>query len=77
MCWLRLDTTDLELAIAQAEQEYLNVQATYSMTVNPDPNSVAAAELAVSNAAAAYKLAQQKYTVNKTDQVMIELQQPR
>jgi HlyD family secretion protein len=66
-----LDTTDLELAIAQAEQEYLNVQATYSMTVNSDPNSVAAAELAVSNAAAAYKLAQQKYTVNKTDQVLI------
>ena len=66
-----LDTTDLELAIAQAEQEYLNVQATYSMTVTPDPNSVAAAELAVSNAAASYKLAQQKYAVNKTDQVMI------
>jgi HlyD family secretion protein len=66
-----LDTTDLELAIAQAEQEYLNVQATYSMTVNPDKDSVAAAELAVSNAAAAYQLAQQKYAVNKTDQVMI------
>src|SRR5512136_1203212 len=66
-----LDTTDLALAIAQAEQEYLNVQATYSMTVNPDPNSVTAAELAVSNAAAAYQLAQQKYTVNKTDQVTI------
>ena len=59
-----LDTTDLELAIAQAEQEYLNVQATYSMTVNSDPNSVKAAELAVSNAAAAYQLAQQKYAVN-------------
>lgn len=66
-----LDTTDLELAIAQAEQEYLNVQATYSMTVSPDPNSVAAAELAVSNAAAAYQLAQQKYAVNKTDQVTL------
>jgi HlyD family secretion protein len=66
-----LDTTDLELAIAQAEQEYLNVQATYSMTVNSDPDSVKAAELAVSNAAAAYQLAQQKYAVNKTDQVMI------
>ena len=59
-----LDTTDLELAIAQAEQAYLNVQATYSMTVSPDPNSVTAAELAVSNAAAAYQLPQQKYTVN-------------
>jgi HlyD family secretion protein len=66
-----LDTTDLQLAIAQAEQEYLNVQATYSMTLSPDPDSVAAAESTVSNAAAAYKLAQQSYTVNKTDQVTI------
>ncbi len=47
------------------------------MTVNPDPDEVAAAELAVSNAAAAYKLAQQKYTVNSTDSGDVELQQPR
>jgi HlyD family secretion protein len=66
-----LDTTDLELALAQAEQAYLSQQATYSETVNPDPDEVAAAELAVSNAAAAYKLAQQKYTVNSTDSVML------
>lgn len=66
-----LDTTDLQLAIALAEQKYLNMQATYSMTLNPDPDSVAAAEASVSNAAAAYQLAQQSYTVNKTDQVKI------
>jgi HlyD family secretion protein len=66
-----LDTTDLELALAQAEQAYLSQQATYSETVNSDPDEVAAAELAVSNAAAAYKLAQQKYTVNSTDSVML------
>jgi HlyD family secretion protein len=66
-----LDTTDLELALAQAEQAYLSQQATYSETVNPDPDEVAAAELAVSNAAAAYQLAQQKYAVNSTDSVML------
>jgi HlyD family secretion protein len=66
-----LDTTDLELALAQAEQAYLSQQATYSMTVNPDPDEVAAAGLAVSNAAAAYQLAQQKYAVNSTDSVML------
>jgi HlyD family secretion protein len=66
-----LDTTDLELAVAQAKQAYLSQQATYSMTVNPDPDEVAAAELAVSNAAAAYQLAQQKYKVNSTDSVML------
>jgi len=66
-----LDTTDLELAVAQAQQAYLSQQATYSETVNPDPDEVAAAELAVSNATAAYKLAQQKYKVNSTDSVML------
>lgn len=66
-----LDTTDLELAVAQAEQAYLSQQATYSLTVNPDPDKVAAAKLTVSNAAAAYKLAQQKYAVNSTDSVML------
>ena len=66
-----LDTTDLELAVAQAKQAYLSQQATYSETVNSDPDEVAAAELAVSNAAAAYQLAQQKYKVNSTDSVML------
>ena len=66
-----LDTTDLELAVAQAQQAYLSQQATYSETVNPDPDEVATAELAVSNATAAYKLARQKYTVNSTDAVLL------
>jgi HlyD family secretion protein len=66
-----MDTTDLELVVAQAEQSYLSQQATYSMTVNPDPADVAAAKLSVSNAAAAYQLAQQKYKVNSTDSVML------
>lgn len=66
-----IDTTDLELEVAQAEQAYLSQQATYSMTVNPDPAEVAAAKLSVSNAAAAYQLAQQKYQVNSTDSVML------
>ncbi len=66
-----LDTTDLDLEVAQAEQSYLSQQASYSMTVNPDPAEVTAAQLALSNASAAYKLAQQKYAVNSTDQVML------
>ena len=66
-----IDTTDLELAVAQAEQAYLSQQATYSMTVNPDPAEVAAAKLAVSNAEAAYQLAQQTYKVNSTDSVTL------
>jgi RND family efflux transporter MFP subunit len=41
------------------------------MTVNPDPAEVTSAQLALSNASAAYRLAQQKYAVNSTDQVML------
>jgi HlyD family secretion protein len=66
-----LDTTDLELALAQAEQSYVSQQAAYSTTITPDENEVEAARLALSNAQAAYKLAQQKYTVNSTDSVML------
>ena len=66
-----LDTTDLELQVAQAEQSYLSQQATYSMTVNPDPAEVTAAQIALSNASAAYKLAQQKYQVHSTDSVWL------
>ena len=66
-----LDTTDLELEVAQAEQSYLSQQASYSMTVNPDPAAVTAAQLALNNASAAYQLAQQKYAVNSTDSVMV------
>ena len=64
-----LDTADLELALAQAEQSYLSQQAAYSMTVTPDENEVEAARLTLSNAQAAYQLAQKKYAVNSTDSV--------
>ena len=66
-----LDTSDLELAVAQAEQSYLSQQAAYSMTLTPDANEVTSAQLALSNASANYKLAQQKYKVNSTDSVSL------
>lgn len=49
-------------------------QATLSAVVessNPDPAEVTAAQSALSNASAAYKLAQQKYNVNSTDSVAL------
>lgn len=49
-------------------------QSTLSAVVessNPDPAEVTAAQSALSNASAAYKLAQQKYNVNSTDSVAL------
>ncbi len=66
-----LDTSDLELQVAQQQQAYLIQQAAYSMTTQSDPDAIAAAQAAVSNAEAAYKVAQQKYTSSATDQVTI------
>jgi HlyD family secretion protein len=66
-----LDTTDLELQVAQQQQAYLIQQAAYSMTVQPDASAVEQAKTALSNAEAAYQLAQQKYAVNSTDQVQV------
>ncbi len=66
-----LDTSDLELQVAQQEQAYLIQQAAYSMTVKPDPDAVASARAALASAIAAYKNAQQKYVVNSTDQVAV------
>lgn len=66
-----LDTTDLELQVAQAQQTYLSQQAAYSLTVTPDEDAVTAAQLALSNAQAAYQLARQKYAVNSTDAVAL------
>ena len=66
-----LDSSNLELQVAQQQQAYLIQQATYSMTVQPDPGAVAVAQAAVSNAEAAYKVAQQKYASSATDQVLI------
>jgi HlyD family secretion protein len=66
-----LGTEDLRLQIAQQEQAYISQQASYSMTLTSDPGAVAAAQLAVDNATAAYQLAQQKYAVNRIDQVAV------
>lgn len=66
-----LDTGDIELQIAQQEQAFLSQQAAYSMTLQPDPNAVKSAQVTLDNAAASYKLAQQKYAVNRTDQVSL------
>jgi HlyD family secretion protein len=66
-----LDTRDLALQVAQQEQAYLIQQATYSMTTLADPDAIAAARAAVSNAEASYKVAQQKYASSATDQVTI------
>jgi HlyD family secretion protein len=66
-----LDTRDLELQLAQQEQAYLMQEAAYSLTVQPDPGAVAAAQTAVSNAEAAYTVAQQKYASSATDQVFV------
>jgi HlyD family secretion protein len=63
-----LDTTDLELQVAQAEQTYLKQQAAYSATIQPDPKAVSATEAAVSSAAAAYRTAQQKFN-QRQDQI--------
>ena len=68
----QLDASNLELQLAQQQQAYLSQQAAYSLTVQPDPDAVAAAKSAVSNAEAAYKVAQQKYTSAATDQVFID-----
>ena len=48
-----LDTIDLELQVAQAQQTYLSQQAAYSLTVTPDADEVKAAQLALSSAQAA------------------------
>jgi HlyD family secretion protein len=66
-----LDTSNLELQVAQQQQAYLIEQAAYSMTVQPDPAAVAAARTTMGNAEAAYKVAQQKYASSATDQVLI------
>ena len=66
-----LDTSSLQLQIAQQQQAFLSQQASYSMTIQPDPNAVKSAQIAFDNAAAAYKLAQQKYASGTTDQIVV------
>ncbi len=65
-----LDTGDLELQVAQAEQTYLKQQAAYSATIEPDPKAVAVAQAAVSSAYAAYQAARRQFD-QRNDQITV------
>ncbi|HTP10422.1 MAG TPA: efflux RND transporter periplasmic adaptor subunit [Anaerolineae bacterium] len=65
-----LDTTDLEQAVAEAEQAYLIQEAAYSNTLQPSAATVAAARAAVHGANAAYQAAKQKAATNQ-DQITV------
>lgn len=56
----KLNTAKLELQVARAEQAYFLQQATYSKTVQADPEAVTAAQAALNNANNAYGIALQK-----------------
>ena len=58
----KLDTSKLELQVDQAEQAYLLQQATYSKTVEVDPQVVAAAQAALDKAESDYRAAQARVT---------------
>ena len=66
----KLDTADLELQVAEAEQTYLKQQANYSVTIKPDPKAVTAAQAAVTSANAAYEAARQQYDL-RDKQLMV------
>ena len=56
-----LDTTDLQLAVTQAEQAYLIQQLTYSATVEADAGDIAVAQASYNTALAAYNAAKRDY----------------
>jgi HlyD family secretion protein len=56
-----LDTTDLQLALAKAEQAHLVQQLTYSATIEADPGDIAVAQASYNSALAAYNIARQEY----------------
>ncbi|HLF26842.1 MAG TPA: efflux RND transporter periplasmic adaptor subunit [Anaerolineae bacterium] len=66
----KLDTAQLELQVAGAEQSYLLQQATYSQTVQPDPDLVTAAQAGLNNAQTAYQIALQKSSLTG-DQITV------
>ncbi len=66
-----LDTTDLRLQVAQAEQSYLIQQAAYSSTVQADPAAVNSARAALASANTAYQAAQQNLGL-KDDQIRVD-----
>jgi HlyD family secretion protein len=57
----RIDTSDLEAAVKQAELAYLKQQAIYSDTIQPNAATVDAAQAALSSAQANYAAAQRKH----------------
>jgi HlyD family secretion protein len=61
-----LDTADLELEVATAQQTYLKQQAAYSATIQPDGRAIAAAQAAVDSAYAAYQAAQRQFAQRET-----------
>ena len=66
----KLDTAQLDLQVARAEQAYLLQQATYSKTVQVDPEAVTAAQAALNNANNTYRIALQKSGLSG-DQIMV------
>jgi HlyD family secretion protein len=66
----KLDAAKLELQVARAEQAYLLQQATYSKTVQADPEAVAAAQAALNNAQNAYQIALHKSGLS-SDQITV------
>lgn len=65
-----LDSSNLQLQVAQKQQSFLSQQAAYSMTLQPDPAAIKSAQLAFDNAAAAYTVAQQKFAASGTAAVL-------
>lgn len=66
-----LDTADLQLQVAQAEQSYLIQQAAYSATVQADPAAINSARAALASANTAYQAAQQNLSL-KDDQIRVD-----
>jgi len=66
-----LDTTDLQLQVAQAEQAYLIQQAAYSSTVQADPAAINSARAALASANTAYQAARQNLSL-KDDQMRVD-----
>ncbi|HZY40411.1 MAG TPA: efflux RND transporter periplasmic adaptor subunit [Anaerolineae bacterium] len=66
----KLDSAKLELQVARAEQAYLLQQATYSKTVQVDPETVTATQAALTNANNAYRIALQKSGLS-SDQITV------
>lgn len=69
-----LDTTDLELKVAQAEQAFRLQEIAYRTTVEADPADVAAAQASYNSALAAYNAARTDYA-NLADKQAVQCSQ--